>query len=115
MKIEKTIRLNDGQRIHVMGVISPRQLQEYMKERDQDAFICGWPREQQSHYAMKKFIRLQFPKLSEWLTRNLCETSIWVDPGIFQVEYAYTILNFDWGIGFRSDDSKETIFTLVWS
>ncbi len=114
MKIEKTIRLRDRQRIHVIGPIYPRELHEYMSAYNSDAYVYEWDYQQQAHYAMRRFIRDNYPELSQWLTVNNCQTTNWVDPDIFEV-LPNTQMNFSWGIGFKPDDPVETIFVLRWS
>ena len=116
MKIKQTIKLQDGQRIHVMGSIHPIELNEYMRdcyrsyeytnERD---FV-----QRESHYALRRYIQHQCDELSDWLAENNCETTNWVNPKIFD-ELTYGTGDFAWGIGFRHNDLNETIFTLRWS
>ncbi len=112
MKIEKTIELNDGQRIYIMGQIYPVTFNEYLKEYN-DSY--GWDYKQQKHLAMRRYIRYHCEELSEWLKKYNCETTNWVHPKIFEALPRSNVINFDWGIGFRHNDPKETIFTLRWS
>ena len=111
MKIERTIELFDGQKIYIMGKIYPFTFNQYLKdykdwyERDT---------QQQTHFVMRKYIQYHCGELSEWLKKYKCETTNWVNPNI-NAFYNSNVVNFDWGIGFRHNDPKETIFTLRWS
>lgn len=111
MKIEKTIHLFDGQKIYVMGRIYPFTFNQYLK----DYKDCHeWDTQQQTHFVMRKYIRNRCTELSEWLEKCNCETTNWVNPNI-NAFYNSNAVNFDWGIGFRHNDPKETIFVLKWS
>ena len=110
MKIEKTIQLDDGQRIHIMGKIYPVTLILYLKEYKDS---LEWDCEMKKHLAMRRYIRYRCEELSEWLKQYNCETTNWVDPNIY--DSLSNVVNFDWGIGFQHNDPKETIFTLRWS
>jgi hypothetical protein len=112
MKIEKTIRLNDGQGIHVMGEIYPFTLNKYLKECN---YSYEWNQHQQTHFAMRRYIRYHCAELSEWLEKNNCETTNWVHPNIFEALSHSNVINFIWGIGFRINDPKESVFVLRWS
>jgi hypothetical protein len=111
VKIEKIIHLDDGQKIYIMGQIYPFTFNQYLKDykdwyhRDQ---------QQQTHFAMRRYIQYRCRELSEWLEKYNCQTTNWVHPNIEAFSNS-NVVNFDWGIGFRHNDPKETIFTLRWS
>lgn len=110
MKIEKTIHLDDGQRIYVMGQIYPFTFKEYLSN------YKDWielDKQQQTHFAIRKYIRYQCAELSEWLEKYNCETTNWVNPNIRAFSNS-NVIDFDWGVGFRHNDPKETIFALRW-
>lgn len=118
MKILETIKLEDGQRIYVMGVVHPKTFNRYMGEYNSAAKINDWDHHQQGHYALRKIIRHHYPELSEWLKSNKCQTTNWVDPNISELHeplLRFPAVNFPWGIGFKSGDPIETMFVLRWS
>lgn len=114
MKIQETIRLEDGQKIYVMGVVHPKTFNRYMGEYNSAAIINDWDHHQQGHYALRKIIRHHYPELAEWLISNNCQTTNWIDPNMLGMPQ-WSVVNFPWGIGFKPGDPVETVFVMRWS
>ena len=112
MKIEKTIRLDDGQRIYVMGKVYPSTLNLHLQEYKN---TLEWDCEMIKQLALRRYMRYHCDELSDWLKQYNCETTKWVNPNIYDAPPLSNVINFDWGIGFRHNDPKEIIFTLRWS
>jgi hypothetical protein len=113
MKIQRIQESSDGQKIYVLGSITPLSFRQYM---DQYSDSTVWSREHQAHHAIKRLIKLEYGELYQWLCSQDCQTTNWIDDKIFSLPYQFSaqIDLFDWGIGFRSNDPKETLFILKW-
>ena len=114
MKIQRIEKLRDGQKIYMLGKITPHKFRPYM---DRYSTSVEWSQEQKAHNAIKLLITHEHTELYQWLFSQNCQTTNWIDDKIFSLPYQFRnqVDYFDWGIGFKPNDPAETLFVLRWS
>lgn len=117
IKIHRSVLVDNYQRIHILGCLSPIRFRRYFSKFNDPAFSFNYnyTREQISHFAIKNFIDSEECDLALWLMNNKAKTTGYIDKTVFNYHPSSEYSIFEYGIGFKPDDPLEDWFILRWS